>query len=101
MLEDGDGLEFCSYIRQQSNVRFIFLTAMDQEIDVVMGYEVGADDYITKPFSLTVLLSKVNAIFKRLNGDANVKLESDQVCVLLNEMRVLVGENIYNLPKMN
>ena len=47
-LEDGSGLDFCRDIRQRSNVHFMFLTAMDQEIDIVMGYEAGADDYVVK-----------------------------------------------------
>ena len=59
MLDDGSGLSFCKYIREEllSNVQFIFLTAMDTELDIVIGYETGADDYITKPFSLAVIKS--------------------------------------------
>lgn len=89
-LEDGSGLDFCKELRKNSNVRFIFLTALDQEIDIVMGYEAGADDYIIKPFSLTVLISKVNAIFKRLEGNSSEKLESGYVCFLKNEMKVMI-----------
>lgn len=74
-LPDGNGLDFCRYLREtlRSDVRFIFLTAMDLEIDIVMGYEAGADDYITKPFSLAVLLSKVNAVFKRMEHSPGLK----------------------------
>ena len=70
MLPDGSGLDFCKYIREelQSSVQFIFLTAMDTELDIVMGYETGADDYITKPFSLAVLMSKVHSVFKRIEN---------------------------------
>lgn len=64
-LPDGDGFEFCREIRQASEVSIIFLTACDQEVDIVMGYDMGADDYITKPFSLMVLVSKVNAVLRR------------------------------------
>ena len=46
-LEDGDGYELCQKIRQNSDVLFIFLTALDQEVDMVTGYDLGADDYIT------------------------------------------------------
>lgn len=68
MLDDGSGLAFCQYVREElfCDIHFIFLTAMDAEIDIVMGYETGADDYITKPFSLAVLMSKINSIFKRI-----------------------------------
>ena len=51
-LPDGSGLDFCRKIRQTSKVPIIFLTANDMEIDIVTGLETGADDYITKPFSL-------------------------------------------------
>lgn len=73
-LPDGDGFEFCEYIRSMSNVHMMMLTALDQEVDIVTGYEVGADDYITKPFSLIVLISKVNAIMKRVSksGSENI-----------------------------
>lgn len=70
-LPDGDGFEFCEYIRSMSNVHIIMLTALDQEVDIVTGYEVGADDYITKPFSLIVLISKVNAIMKRVSNSGS------------------------------
>lgn len=89
-LEDGSGLDFCREIRNTSDVRFIFLTAMDQEVDIVMGYEAGADDYMVKPFSLTVLISKINAIFKRLEGDTKEKIESGDICLIKNEMRVFI-----------
>ena len=72
MLSDGSGLDFCAYIREelQNDVQFIFLTAMDTELDIVMGYETGADDYITKPFSLAILMSKINNIFKRIEKNS-------------------------------
>ena len=50
------------------------LTALDQEIDIVTGYDIGADDYITKPFSLIVLISKVNAFMRRIGNTNNRKL---------------------------
>ncbi|MEG2409292.1 response regulator transcription factor, partial [Lactococcus sp.] len=66
-LPDGNGFNFCEKIRKSSNVYIIILTALDQEIDIVTGYDIGADDYITKPFSLIVLISKVNAFMKRVS----------------------------------
>ena len=98
-LEDGDGLQFLRDIRKISDVRFVFLTAMDQEIDVVMGYEAGADDYITKPFSLSVLISKVHAIFKRIGGANNEKIESGRVLFLKSQMRVLIDGNETSFTK--
>lgn len=75
-LPDGDGFEFCEYIRTISNVHIIMLTALDQEVDIVTGYDVGADDYITKPFSLIILISKVNAIMKRIGNTESENLIS-------------------------
>lgn len=64
-LPDGNGLDFCREIRNTSKVPIIFLTANDMEIDIVAGLESGADDYITKPFSLAVLRARVNAVLRR------------------------------------
>ncbi len=67
-LPDGSGLDYCREIREKSGAAIIFLTANDMEIDIVTGLETGADDYITKPFSLMVLRARVNAIFRRKQG---------------------------------
>lgn len=69
---DGNGLDFCRKIRETSKVPIIFLTANDMEIDIVTGLETGADDYITKPFSLAVLRARVNAVLRRGHNDGNV-----------------------------
>ena len=98
MLGDGSGLDFCREIRKISQVHFIFLTAMDQEMDVVMGYESGADDYMVKPFSLAILISKVNAIFKRMSGSEE-KMVSGAVVFLKKEMKVLVNDKDISLTK--
>lgn len=65
-LPDGSGIDFCREIRNKnSHILFLFLTALDIEMDIVNGYDAGADDYITKPFSLMILISKVNAMMRR------------------------------------
>ena len=64
-LPDGSGLELCKEIRKTSHVPIIFLTANDMELDVISGFETGADDYITKPFSLGVLRARVSALLRR------------------------------------
>ena len=64
-LPDGSGIDFCRKTRAYSNVPIIMLTANDMEIDIVAGLESGADDYITKPFSLAVLMARVNAVTRR------------------------------------
>ncbi len=64
-LPDGNGMDLCREIRKTSKIPIIFLTANDMELDIVAGLESGADDYITKPFSLAVLRARVNAVVRR------------------------------------
>ncbi|MNN08457.1 Sensory transduction protein regX3 [compost metagenome] len=73
-LPDGSGLEFCQKIRAVSRVPIIFLTANDMESDIVLGFELGGDDYITKPFSLMVLRSRVMAVLRRSDLSLGDKL---------------------------
>ena len=68
-LPDGSGLDLCREIRKSSHVPIIFLTANDLKIDIVTGLESGADDYITKPFSLAVLRARVHAVTRRRMGE--------------------------------
>ncbi|MCR4397780.1 MAG: response regulator transcription factor [Firmicutes bacterium] len=65
MLPKMDGLEVCRAIRRKSRVPIIFLTAKEQEIDKVVGLELGADDYVTKPFGMRELVARVKALFRR------------------------------------
>ena len=85
-LPDGNGLDFIRKVREKSNVYIICLTALDQEFDQVMGYEAGADDYVTKPFSLSVLLLKVNVFFKRTEKKRAELLESGEWSFSIDEM---------------
>ena len=64
-LPDGSGFDFCKKIRQTSKVPVLFLTAADEETDIIMGLDIGGDDYITKPFKLAVFLSRINALLRR------------------------------------
>ena len=64
-LPDGSGFEICKKVRKVSLVPIIFLTASDEETSIIMGLDIGGDDYITKPFKLAVLMSKINAILRR------------------------------------
>lgn len=64
-LPDGEGYIFCKKIRENGKVPVLFLTARDLEDDALKGYEVGAEDYITKPFSMKILLKKIELILKR------------------------------------
>ncbi|POP33652.1 DNA-binding response regulator, partial [Lactonifactor longoviformis] len=69
-LPDGSGLEFCREVRRMVNVPIAILTARDMELDIVKGLESGADDYITKPFSLMVLRARIRALLRRNNPES-------------------------------
>ncbi len=71
-LPDGSGLDLCQEIRTYSQVPILFLTANDMEVDIVTGLESGADDYITKPFSLMVLRARVHAVLRRKSSSPSL-----------------------------
>ena len=64
-LPDGTGFDVCRQVRSGSTIPIIFLTASDQEISIVKGLDMGGDDYITKPFKLNELLSRIKALLRR------------------------------------
>ncbi|MCM2676862.1 response regulator transcription factor [Alkalicoccobacillus plakortidis] len=64
-LPDGSGYELCQLIKKKDDVPVIFLTAMDEEVNVVMGLDMGADDYITKPFRVRELISRMKSVLRR------------------------------------
>lgn len=84
-LPDGSGFDFCKKIRQTSKVPIMFLTAADEETDIIMGLDIGGDDYITKPFKLAVFLSRINALLRRSEnfGTAVTELISGGICIQL------------------
>lgn len=81
-------MEFCREARAKSELYIIFLSALDQEVDIVNGYDCGADDYMTKPFSLLVLISKVNAFMRRAVKQEGQILVSKDIQVHCNTMQV-------------
>lgn len=102
-LPDGSGLEFCRKIRRISKVPIMFLTAADEETDIIMGLDIGGDDYITKPFKLAVFLSRINALLRRsenfntavteLNsGGINIKLLKGEAYKQGNLLDLTVSE---------
>ena len=85
MLPGLSGIEVCQRIREKSDVPIIMLTAKGGDMDKILGLEYGADDYITKPFKLGVLVSRVNALLRRAKdfSSADTQLESNGMKVLL------------------
>ena len=71
-LPDGDGFGFCKWLKARRDVRVCFLSARDLEEDVLAGYDLGADDYVTKPFSMKVLLAKLAVLLGRNDAQAAV-----------------------------
>jgi DNA-binding response OmpR family regulator len=94
-----DGFEVCRHIRASSTIPVLMLTARDEEIDRVLGFELGADDYVTKPFSPRELAARVKAIIRRADGPppaaspAVLDLGSIEVDMGRREARVRTGED--------
>lgn len=80
-LPDGTGFDICRSVRQRSEVPIIFLTASDEEVSVVMGLDIGGDDYITKPFNLGELISRINALLRRSKKLQSPVLKSQGIAV--------------------
>ncbi|MEN6327728.1 MAG: response regulator transcription factor [Syntrophomonas sp.] len=91
MLPDGNGFEVCKDIRQNSSIPVIFLTASDEEVNIVMGLDIGADDYVIKPFKLNELISRINAALRRSGAALEQlgELSSNGITVKLLEGRTI------------
>ena len=89
-LPDGCGFEFCKKVRLTSKVPIVFLTASDEETSIIMGLDIGGDDYITKPFKLGVFVSRINALLRRANSfqAVDTELQSNGIKVLLLQGQV-------------
>ena len=98
-LPDGTGFGFCEKVRQVSKVPIIFLTASDEETNIIMGLDIGGDDYITKPFKLGVLVSRINALLRRANdfNATDTELQSNGIKVLLLQGQVFKNEKLIDL----
>ena len=93
MLPDGNGYDFCKEIRKINNTPIIFLTACDDEVNVVMGLDLGGDDYITKPFRVRELISRIKAVMRRNKGEDKSKkvLKYGDLSIHTLEARVFKG----------
>ncbi len=104
MLPGMDGMEICRRLRRESDVPVIMLTAKDSDVDKVLGLEMGADDYVTKPFNMRELLARVRAVLRRSMGEREAReehllragdIELDRV-----RHEVRVGGNVVEMPLM-
>ena len=100
MMPGLDGFELCKIIRKKSDVPIVFLTGKVREEDALYGYEIGADDYIVKPFSIAVLYSKLLAMLERTTPDHESRkiLESGQITVDPVKFEVKVSGEVVDLP---
>jgi DNA-binding response OmpR family regulator len=106
MLPIMDGREVCRILRRESDVPIIMLTALAEEVDQVTGLELGADDYITKPFSPRALVARVRALLRRAHGEVkppavlragNLEIDSEKYSVALNNLPVKLTPNEFKL----
>jgi len=104
MLPDIDGIEICRRVRKTSDVPILMLTARDEDVDKIIGLEVGADDYLTKPFNPRELVARVKSILRRSTPDrkevASATLRHGDLCIDAGRREVKVGdEEIKLAPK--
>ena len=98
-LPDGNGYDVCKFIKEKEDVPVIFLTASDAEVNVVMGLEMGADDYICKPFRINELMARIKTVLRRsgkskdssLSGDSIIKIEN--IIINTAEAKVYVTDS--------
>jgi DNA-binding response OmpR family regulator len=103
-LPDMDGIEICRRIRKSSDVPILMLTARDEDVDKIIGLEVGADDYLTKPFNPRELVARVKSVLRRSTTDRRVdggeEIRHGELLINSGRREVLVGdEEIQLAPK--
>lgn len=91
-LPDGNGYDVCSFVKEREDVPVIFLTANDAEVNVVMGLEMGADDYICKPFRINELMARIKTVLRR-NGRLNGNLSTEnEGMIKVQNLRIYTKE---------
>ncbi len=93
MLPDGNGFVFAKELRRNYNIPILFLTAKEQESDRIMGFEVGGDDYVVKPFSNKELLLRVKALLKRVNKGKDETSESDITEFTIGPQKLIIDRS--------
>jgi two-component system response regulator VicR len=105
-LPDGSGYELCQMVKERKDIPVIFLTVVDDEVNVVMGLDMGADDYITKPFRIRELLSRIKSVLRRYEKQAkqqavitigNIRINSLAGKVYKNDTEVFLTALEYRL----
>lgn len=99
MLPKLDGLSVCKRIKNSLNVPILMITAKDSEIDKILGLELGADDYITKPFSVRELVARVKANLRKVDANSSKQIQDTKVQEKKKENRIVVGDLELDLDK--
>lgn len=92
-LPDGSGYDLCKLVKEQSDIPVIFLTVIDDEVNVVMGLDMGADDYITKPFRIRELISRIKTVLRRYHKQSQPKGLIEIKNVVINTLEGKVYKN--------
>lgn len=105
-LPDGEGYEICKYVKEKGNYPVIFLTAKDEETDVVQGLDMGADDYVIKPFRTRELISRINSVLRRYGNETidenqikcqNIVIDNNTAKVYKNGEEVILTSLEYKI----
>ena len=108
-LPDGTGYDFLNFVKSKSNIPVIFLTVIDEDDEIVKGLNLGADDYITKPFKLSILESRINSVLRRVKRDISlddiifsndIKLIKSQTKVFTDDAEIFLTGREYRLLEM-
>ncbi len=96
-LPDGEGYEFCRWVKEKADIPVLFLTARDLEEDALRGYELGAEDYVTKPFSMKILLRKLEVILRHMKSESRLTFDDGYLRIDLDQAKVQAGGNEISL----
>ncbi|MCI9441493.1 MAG: response regulator transcription factor [Ruminococcus sp.] len=99
-LPDGSGYEFCRWLKEQYNTPIIFLTVRDAVGDITKGLDMGADDYVTKPFHIAVLESRIEAVLRRVPEENGEMLSCAGISLDREKMQAFVGGEEVNLTAL-
>ncbi|MGL4773578.1 MAG: response regulator transcription factor [Clostridium sp.] len=100
-LPDGSGYDFCKFVREKSQVPIIFLTALDDEVNIVMGLEIGGNDYLTKPFGFRELQARIKVQLRSKKEEvSNEKIVSGEVIINIIKSQVFKGDELLNLTAL-
>lgn len=99
-LPDGNGFEFFKDIKNNQDIPVIFLTALDEEMNVVRGLELGAEDYVVKPFRLKELLSRIKVALRRYNKISSTFLECKGIKIDTENMQVSINDKTIGITSL-